>query len=142
MKYFLELMFRAGFRPVSRRAVERGGKRWQTADAVHLCSHCPVGLGEADPRSLGSERPTLKAYPCHILLVQCREIIHAANALDRSVVHVMQHLDGGMPVSSGHRFHLTPSTSDAETRPRPTCARLSTHANFVAILLLSPENGL
>ena len=41
-----------------------------------------------------------------------------------------------------YRFRRTPSTSDAETRPRPTtCARLSRHAKIVAMLLLSPENG-
>ena len=48
-----------------------------------------------------------------------------------------------MSVNSGgrYRFHLTSSTSDSETRPRPTCARLSRHAKIVAMLLLSPENG-
>ena len=45
---FLKLPFRAGFDTVSGRAVERGGKGWRTADAVHLYSHHPVGLGEAD----------------------------------------------------------------------------------------------
>ena len=41
-----------------------------------------------------------------------------------------------------YRFRLTPSTSDAEARPRPpTCARLSRHAKNVTMLLLSPENG-
>ena len=41
-----------------------------------------------------------------------------------------------------YRFRLTPTTSDAETRPRPTtCSRLSRHAKIVAMLLLSPENG-
>ena len=39
-----------------------------------------------------------------------------------------------------YRFRLTPSTSDVETRPRPTtCARPSRHAKNVAMLLLSPE---
>ena len=39
-------------------------------------------------------------------------------------------------------FRRTPSTSDVETRPRPTtCARLSRHAKVVAMLMLSPENG-
>ena len=48
-----------------------------------------------------------------------------------------------MSVSSGSRyiFRPTPCTSDAETRPRlTTFARLSRHANNVAMLLLSPEN--
>ena len=41
-----------------------------------------------------------------------------------------------------YRFRLTPSASDAETRPRPTtCARLSRHAKIIVMLLLSPENG-
>ena len=52
LKYFLELPFRAGLGTVSGRAVERGAKDWRTADAVHLCSHCPVWLDEADPQSL------------------------------------------------------------------------------------------
>ena len=51
MKSFLELPLRAGFETVSGRAVERGGKGWRTADAVHLYSH-PVGLGEADTQCL------------------------------------------------------------------------------------------
>ena len=41
-----------------------------------------------------------------------------------------------------YRVRRTPSTSDADIRPRPTkCARLSRHAKVVAMLLLSPENG-
>ena len=50
-KSFLELPFPVGFDTVSGRAVERGGKGWRTADAVHLYSH-PVGLGEADTQCL------------------------------------------------------------------------------------------
>ena len=118
--------------PVSGRSVERGEKGWRTADAVHLYSHYPVGLGEANSQSL----------PIPILFAQCREIVDTANAMDGSVVHVVQHLGGGMSVSSRHRFRLTPSTSDAETRPRPTtCATLLRHAKFLAMLQLSPENG-
>ena len=79
---------------------------------------------------LGSERPNLEAYPCHFLFAQCREIVDTANAMDGSVVHVVQHLGGGMSVSSRHRFGVTPPTSDAETRPRSACARLSRHAEF------------
>ena len=52
LKYFLELQFRAAFRIVSGRAVERAGKGWRTADAVHLCSHYPVGLREAETQGL------------------------------------------------------------------------------------------
>ena len=53
MKLCLELSFRAGFDTVSGRAIERGGKGWRTADdAVHLYSHFPVGLGEADTQCL------------------------------------------------------------------------------------------
>ena len=110
-----------------------------------------VGMaGEPQMRSIcthtilmGSERPTLNAYPCQILLAQCREIVDTANAMDGSVgarwctwgwVHVGE--------LGRCRFRLTPSTSDAETRPRPTtCARLSRHAKNVAMLLLSPKNG-
>ena len=48
MASFLELPFRAGFETASGRAVEGGGKGWRTADAVHLYSPYPDGLGEAD----------------------------------------------------------------------------------------------
>ena len=100
---------------------------------ISICAHTV---------QLGTERPTLKAYPCQFLFAPCRDIVDAANAMDGSVVHVVQHLGGGVSVSSRHRFRLTPPTSDAESRPRPTtCARLSRHAKFVAMLLLSPENG-
>ena len=58
------------------------------------------------------------------------------------MVHIVQHLGGGMSVSSRHRFGLTPPTLDIEPRPRPTiCARLSRHAKYVAIQLLLPEDG-
>ena len=113
----------SGFSAVFGRAVERGGKGWRTADADHLCSHSSI--------LLGSERPTRKAYPRQRLLAQCREFVDSANAMDRSVVYVMQHLDGCMSGSSRDRFRPTPSTSDAETRPRPTtCAKLSRHAKL------------
>ena len=49
---FLKRPFRAGFDTVSGRAVERGGKGWRTADAVHLYSHYPIGLGEPDIQCL------------------------------------------------------------------------------------------
>ena len=52
MASFLELPFRAGFETVSGRAVERGGNGWRTADAIHLYSHYPDGLGEADTQRL------------------------------------------------------------------------------------------
>ena len=40
-----------------------------------------------------------------------------------------------------YTFRRTPSTSDADTRPRPTtCARLSRHAKIAAMLMLSPED--
>ena len=51
-EYFLELPFQAGFSTVPSRAFDRGEKGWRTADAVHLCSHYPVGLAEADPQRL------------------------------------------------------------------------------------------
>ena len=61
--------------------------------------------------------------------------------MDGTAVHVVHHPGRGMSVSSGHRFRLTPPTSDAETRLRSTtCARLSRHAKRVGILLLRPEN--
>ena len=40
------------FRTIPGRVVERGGKGWRIADAVHLCSHYPVGLREADTQIL------------------------------------------------------------------------------------------
>ena len=52
MASFLELPFRAGFETASGRAVEGGGKGWRTADAVHLYSPYPDGLGEADNQCL------------------------------------------------------------------------------------------
>ena len=59
------------------------------------------------------------------------------------MVHVVHHLgDGGMSVSSRHIFRLTPTTSHAENRPRPTIyATLSKHSKFVVMLLLSPKKG-
>ena len=48
---FLELSFRAGFDTAPGRAVERSGKGWRTADAVHYL-HYPVGLGEPDTQCL------------------------------------------------------------------------------------------
>ena len=64
---------------------------------------------------LGSERPTLIAYPCHFWFAQCREIVDVANAMDISVVHVVQHLGGGMSELSTQISSFTPPTSDAET---------------------------
>ena len=87
---FRELTFRAGFSTVPGRAVEREEKGWQTADAAHLCSLYPVELGEADPQSL----------PMSFLFGHCREIVDALNAMDGLVVHVVQHLGGGMQLSS------------------------------------------
>ena len=52
MVSFLELPFRAGFDTISGRAVEMDGKGWLTANAVHLYSHYPVDLGEADTQCL------------------------------------------------------------------------------------------
>ena len=49
---FLELPFRAGFCTIVGRAVDMGEKGWRTADAVHLYSHYPAGLGEADTQRL------------------------------------------------------------------------------------------
>ena len=102
------------------RGVERAGEPL----LLSICAHAIL---------LGSERPTLKAYPCHFLFAQYRGIVDPGNAMYGSVVHVVQHLDGGKTVSSRDRFRLTPPTSDAETRPRPkTCAinRLSRHAKL------------
>ena len=48
----------------------------------------------------GSERPTLNAYPCQIMLVQCREIVDTANAMDGSVSAWYLH-GGCMSVCSG-----------------------------------------
>ena len=72
MKSFVEHPFRVGFDSVSGRAIERGGKGWRTADAV-VSTHTIL---------LGSERPTLDAYPCQILLAPCRQIVDTANAMD------------------------------------------------------------
>ena len=133
MKKILELPFRAGFSTVPGRAVKMDGKGWRTADAVHLCPQYLIRLGEADPQGL----------PMSIFVfAKCREIVDTANAMDGSVVIVVQYLGEVMSVSSRHIFRLAPSTSDAETRPRPTtCARLSRYAKVVAMLLLSPENA-
>ena len=133
-EYFLELPSRAGFSTVPGRAVERGGRGWRTADAIHLCSHYLVGLGEFDLQSLPMS---------HFVGAMSRNrLVYTANAMDESVVPMVQHLSGGMSVSSRHRFRLTPPTSDAEAWPRPTtCARLSRHAKLVAMLRLSPKNG-
>ena len=105
------------------RGVERAGEPL----IMSICTHYPDGLGEADT-----------AYPFQILLPQCREIVDTANATDGSMGARQVHA-GEL---GGYRFRLTPSTSDAEARPRPpTCARLSRHAKNVTMLLLSPENG-
>ena len=90
---FLELPFRDGFDTVSGRAVERGGKGWQTKESAMLstCINTIV---------LGSERPALHAHPCQILLAQCSEIVDTANAMDGSVDARWLH-DGCMSVSSG-----------------------------------------
>ena len=106
-------------------AVERAGEPLM----LSICAHAIV---------MGSERPTINACPSQLLLAQCREIVDTANAMDGSM--------GARQVHAGelgrYRFRLTPSTSDAEARPRPpTCARLSRHAKNVTMLLLSPENG-
>ena len=82
---------------------------------------------------LGSERPTLNAYPCQFALAQCREIVDKANAMDRSVAARWVHVG----VLGRQRFRRTPSASDADTRPRPTiCARRLGNAKIVAMLLL------
>ena len=100
---------------------------------LSICSHTIL---------LGSEKPTLNAYPCQIVLAQCREIADTANAMNGSVGARCMRLGGCMSVSSGGTDFVSPSTSDAETRPRPTkFARLSRHAKFFAMLLLSPEKG-
>ena len=60
------------------------------------------------------------------------------------------HLEHGGPPGFVHAddlaryiFRLTPSTSEAETQARPTaCATLSRHEHLVAMLLLSPKNGV
>ena len=92
------------------RGVERAGESL----VLSICSYTIL---------LGSERPTPRVYPCHFLFAQCREIVDAANAMGGSVVRVVQHLGGGMSVTSRQRFRLTHPISDAETRPRPTCAK-------------------
>ena len=134
LKHFLDLPFRAGFRTVPGRAVESGGKGWQTADTVHLCYHYPVGLGEAGPQNpthvTFCTRNVEKSF---VLRTQWTDqwcmwcsSVSAANAMDGSVVHVAQQLGGGMSVRSRHRFRLTLPANHAETRPRPmTGARLS-----------------
>ena len=57
MASFLELQFLVGFDVVSVRAAERGGKGWRTE--LSVCTHTI---------RLGSERPTLNAYPCQIVV--------------------------------------------------------------------------
>ena len=129
---FLELPFRAGFDTVLGRAVERGGKGWRTTDAVGLFSHYPVGLREADTQCL--------PFSNYVGALSRNRWYFERNGKISGCAEV--HLGGCMSVSSGYTFRRTTSTSDAEPRARPTtCARLSRHANIVAMLLLSPGNG-
>ena len=106
-------------------AVERAGEPLM----LSICAHAIV---------MGSERPTINACPSQLLLAQCREIVDTANAMDGSIgarwVHVGE--------LRRYKFRLTPSTSEADTRPRPTkYTMLSKYAKIVAMLVLSPENG-
>ena len=110
-----------------------GGKCYQPL-MMSICTHTIV---------LGSKRQTLNAYPCQILLAQCPEIVTAANAMDRSVGAPWMHGECMSVCSGGVSIRRTTSTSDTNTRSRPTtCFRLSRHATVVAMLLLYPENGV
>ena len=54
------------------RGVERAGEPLMLSISTHTIL-------------LGSEKPTLNAYPCQIVLAQCREIADTANTIDGPV---------------------------------------------------------